>query len=318
MGSYEIIDATDTRMPSTARNGTPFLVLAEHDTEGGTGPAGAEGTIAFLINTASQRNASYHEVISYEPARQRFRVYVIVPGNRAAHSIHPVPPTYSPDAVVRAALGQYVGNPNQAVYAQSIAGRIADVNAYSTDRFFLASMHRRARELIGAHKTITKRAEHFRFNPATRTDWGKLLTPALGGIVIPTTLPGVDMPPPFVRKLFSVRVPMQKGAAVRTEPRIADDTFSHSLGENVTLEPFGIAKGDSWTSNAGPMKGVASDEWYAYVGGTSLPATILYVHVGNRADAERNIVAQKDAAISRIIPVAKGVVDSLEFTKELS
>lgn len=314
MPSYEVVNAKDSRMPSSAGNGTPFTLLAEHDTEGGAGPAGAEGTIRFLIDTRAQRNASYHEIISYEPSIQRFRIYITVDGSRAAHSIAPQPISpsggvlYAPDAIVRAHLGINVWNPNQCVYAQSIAGKVADVARYAEDRFFRECMHRRALELQAYFPLMKARAEHFRFNPRTRSDWGTILTPKLGGIVIPKTLPveGDDMPT-FRRALHGISVRIQEGASVRTAPRIADDTLDFRAAAT-TLRPFAIAVGDKWTANEGPMKGVSSDEWYAYIkGGT----TVRYIHVGNRADAEVSDTAaltaeikSKDASFGRIITEA--------------
>lgn len=295
--TYEVVNAKDSRMPSSAGNGTPFTLLASHDTEGGTGPRGAEGTITFLINTAAERNASYHEIVSYEPTIRRFRVYETVDGSRAAHSIAPQPisptsglPLYTPDAHVRAFLGVNVWNPNQGVYAQSIAGTVADVERYSQDRFFLECMHRRALELRSRFPTMKARAEHFRFNPRTRTDWGRVLMPKLGGLVIPETLPKEEFMPTFLRALHNTSVVLQGGAAIRTEPRIAAETLAFNVSRDAgvaarTVRPFAIAAGDPWTADAGPMKGISSVEWYAYLVGGK---TVRYVHVGNRADAEQN------------------------------
>lgn len=314
MPTYEIRNAISSAMPSSAGNGTPFTLLAEHDTEGGTGPVGAEGTIRFLKDTAAQRNASYHEIISYEPSIQRFRVYVTVSGARAAHSVAPQPisptsglPLYVPDAHVRAYLGVNVWNPNQGIYAQAIAGKVADVARYAEDRFFLECMHRRALELQKQFPTMKARAEHFRFNPRTRSDWGKILTPKLGGLVIPKTLPatGDDMPR-FRRALHGISVPILEGASVRFSPSLAADQKDFSAKAS-TIRPFAIAIGDKWTANEGPMKGISSDEWYAYVFGED----VRYIHVGNRADAEVSDTAAltaeikaKDASFGRIITEA--------------
>jgi hypothetical protein len=182
---YEIINAIDSRMPSWPGDGTPFTLFACHDTEGGTGRTGARGTIAYLINNPS-RGASYHEIWSYEPAIDHFAVFLIVPASRAAGSVNPNPPAYAPDNWVRTALGVNANDPNQGSYAISIAGRVADVNYYSTLPKFRAHATRRFNELR-AQLRVTKRAEHFRYNPSTRTDWGKLLTPALGGLTLPTS-----------------------------------------------------------------------------------------------------------------------------------
>lgn len=308
MPSYEVVNAIDSRIPSSAGNGTPFVILAQHDTEGGTGPAGAEGTIRFLIDRRD-RNASYHEIISYEPLLRRFRIYQIVSMVRAAHSIAPQPisptsgePLYVPDAVVRGALGVNVWNPNQGVYAQAIAGKVADVAAYAADRYFLECMHRRALFLKAANPRMLVRAEHFRFNPRTRSDWGKVLTPKLGGVIIPKVLPEGENMPKIRRALHGISVPILEGASVRFDTTISDSSLDFRA-KATTIRPFAIAEGDAWTANEGPMKGVRSDEWYAYVMGDS----VRYIHIGNRADAERSDTAAmtarisaKDAAFARI------------------
>lgn len=313
MASYEVVNAIRAGMPSSPGNGTPFTLLASHDTEGGVGPAGAEGTITFLINTAAKRNASYHEIISYEPSIHRFRVYETVSKARAAHSIAPQPisptsglPLYVPDAHVRAYLGINVWNPNQGVYAQSIAGTVADVARYSEDRFFLECMHRRARELQALFPTMKARAEHFRFNPRTRTDWGRVLMGRLGGLVIPETLPKDTEPMiTYVRALYGVRVTIQEGASIRTAPVINDETYAFAMpATGRTIQPYAIAKGDTWTADTGPMKGIASDEWYAYIVNGQ---HVRFIHVGNRADAETSIAD----ALTRRLAAKDGVFEAI-------
>lgn len=189
----------------------PFLMIAEHDTEGGTGDAGAIGTIYFLIDRAD-RNASYHELWAWDEGTRIFRVRRIVPPTSAAHSVNPFPPSkggsYEPDATVRAALGARVNDPNRVIYAVSIAGTKADVNRWSTDPDFVAACKRRIAEIRKELNIPDRRAEHFRFNPSTRSDWGTLLTPALNA--------QGDMP---VLSTYAVeKVVLDKDARVRSAP----------------------------------------------------------------------------------------------------
>ena len=174
-------------VPSSPGDGTPFTLFACHDTEGGTGRTGASGTIQFLHDTAAVRNASYHEVWGWDEAGGGvLTVFRIVPANRAAHSIAPQPPPgpYEPDAWVRSKLGSNVNDPNQGVYAISIAGKVADVDALAGNPAFLHEARIRFAQL--SHELgIEFRAEHFRFNPRTRTDWGRRMMAALGGLTIP-------------------------------------------------------------------------------------------------------------------------------------
>lgn len=285
---YEIIDAFDPAMPSSAKNATPFTAIACHDTEGGTGRAGARGTITFLKSTASTRNASYHEIIAYETTpTKRFTVFRIVPASRCAHSIAPQPispdsglPLYTPDAWVRQILGANWWNPNQGVYAQSIAGHKAEVAAYAADPYFVECMHRRQSELR-ALLHLQYRAEHFRFNPRTRTDWGNVLMDRLGGLVIPNTLPKDDFDmPKILRPLRGVTVTIAKGAAIRTDPSLGQASFGWNLGTDFGMQPFAVVEGDS--SDAGTGK-PPTREWYAYVANDNV---IRYTHCLNAKSPE--------------------------------
>jgi len=174
-------------VPSSPGDGTPFTLFACHDTEGGTGRTGAAGTIQFLHDTAAERNASYHEIWGWDAAGGGvLTVFRIVPANRAAHSVAPQPPPgpYEPDAWVRSKLGVNVNDPNQGVYAISIAGKVADVDALAVNPAFLREARIRFAQLSN-ELGIEFRAEHFRFNPRTRTDWGRTMMAALGGLTIP-------------------------------------------------------------------------------------------------------------------------------------
>lgn len=180
--SYSVVTQYDSRMPSWPKNSSPYRLIACHDTEGGTGRAGALATIKFLIDTAAQRGASYHELWWYHEATDEFGVIRIVPPSRAAGSVAPRPEVYQPTQWVKDSLGSTWWDPNQGIYAVSIAGRVADVDRYAKNPKFLAHAHRRMLELW-KELGVTRRAEHFQFQPSNRTDWGKALTPALGGLV---------------------------------------------------------------------------------------------------------------------------------------
>src|SRR5687768_5427756 len=184
---YSVTTNYDPRIPSWPGNGTPFRLIACHDTEGGQGRSGALGTIQFLIDRAD-RGASYHELWWYHENTDDFGIIRIVQPFRAAGSIAPTPPVYAPTSWVKTSLGENAWDPNQGVYAVSIAGTVSDVNRYAQNPKFLAHAHRRMLELW-KELGINKRAEHFQFQPSNRTDWGKSLMPALGGLVTPDMLP---------------------------------------------------------------------------------------------------------------------------------
>lgn len=197
-------------MPSTSRgtNG-PFRLIACHTTEGTPGVAGAEATARFMVSTASTRNASYHELWAWEGGD--LHVLRIVPPTRAAHSVAPQPPPgpYEPDAWVRDSLGDKVRDPNMWVYAVSIAGRTStEAVAYARDPAFLSHARQRLNDL-----GIARLAEHYRFNPRTRSDWGSTLTAALGGLNLPYETDVADID---TFKLETIRI--DGGANIRSAP----------------------------------------------------------------------------------------------------
>lgn len=184
---YQVINEFRDGVPQTP-TGTvgPFRILAQHDTEGGAGLTGARGTLQFLIDR-QDRNASYHEIWAWDAETRTFTVLRIVPATSAAHSINPYPPSaggsYEPDAWVVKCLGTLWKDPNRYVYAVSIAGTKAQVNEWSNDPDFVAACRRRTAEIIAQFNVLPNLAEHFRFNPSNRTDWGTLLTTRMGGLV---------------------------------------------------------------------------------------------------------------------------------------
>jgi hypothetical protein len=181
-------------MPKTLRRGETFRLIACHTTEGGAGFAGAKATADWMAATAAQRNASYHEMWAWDPPT--FTVLQLVPATHASHSVGPQVDVYTPDAWVVESLGAGWRDPNYWIYAVSIAGTVGLVNGWAQDPAFLAACNRRMAELKAA-LGVSRRAEHFRFNPRTRTDWGTVLTPLLGGLTIPDPIPEpepVDVP----------------------------------------------------------------------------------------------------------------------------
>lgn len=244
---YKVTTDYRSGMPSSPKSAAPFTMFACHDTEGLTGVAGAKSTISFLVSSATRRNASYHELWAYDEANDDFTVIKIVPPNRAAHSLNPTPPTYSPTKWVQDNLGLNKADPNQGVYAISIAGRVADVNRYAKNPKFLAHAKRRFAEL-SAELDIHTRAEHAQFNPATRTDWGKELTPALGGLRIEEDLAftnDIKAVAPFnatVRKGTSLRLSPDLTAA--SAPWVAPDERTYTVIGEVKGVDFGA--GSQW------------------------------------------------------------------------
>lgn len=186
-------------LPVWKKDADPYVLIACHDTEGGAGEQGAWNTLSWMVATGPQRGASYHEFWAWDvtPSGKRFTVIrAIDPRRYCAGSVNPWPVSsgghYAPDAWVRERLGKNVADPNQGIYAVSIAGTKAQVNAWAADPDFASACQRRCfelREELG----IKYRAEHFRFNPGHRTDWGTALMPALGGLTIPADAPEGDI-----------------------------------------------------------------------------------------------------------------------------
>lgn len=211
---YRVINDFRPEMPQTKTGMVgPFRMIALHDTEGGVGDVGSRNTANFLVSTAADRNASYHELWGWDEATKVFTVRRIVPPTSAAHSVNPFPPpggSYQPDAYVRAALGDRWQDPNRVIYAVSISGKVADVNRWSEDPDFVAACARRLAELERDLMALPHRGEHFRINPSTRSDWGKLLTPKL--------TQKEDMP--MLARYAIERITIDKSARIRNAPTI--------------------------------------------------------------------------------------------------
>ena len=174
-------------LPATSRGGNgPFRAVACHDTEGGTGEQGAWNTLSWMVATAADRNASYHEVWAFDEGAGELLAIVAVPLTHASHSIAPQPfdlqtgkRLYDPDAQVRTALGDRVHDPNMWVYAISIAGKVADCTRYARNASFVAAARRRLEQLKASGVNTEALLEHARFNPHTRSDWGQSLVAVL-------------------------------------------------------------------------------------------------------------------------------------------
>ena len=187
-------------LPATSRGANgPFRAVACHDTEGEPGEQGAWNTLSWMIATAAARNASYHEVWAFNESSGELLAIVAIPLTHASHSIAPQPfdlktgrRLYDPDAQVRAALGDVVGDPNMWVYAVSIAGKVADCMRYARNASFVAAARERLEQLRAAGVNTAALLEHARFNPHTRSDWGQSLVTALTSM----RMEDDDMPTP--------------------------------------------------------------------------------------------------------------------------
>ena len=98
--SYRVLTDYRAGMPRTPKDAKPYRLIACHWTAGGAGYNGAIGTIGYMVSTASQRNASYHELWAYDESSDLFSVIRIVPVSHCAHSLNPQQPPgpYTPDA----------------------------------------------------------------------------------------------------------------------------------------------------------------------------------------------------------------------------
>lgn len=182
--TYKVETMYDDAIPQTELLNFRPTGIAMHWTAGGTGRQGAIDTRQFFINTAAQRNASYHCMVYWEPTTRTFGVMWIVPPGNAAHSIAPQPPSmggsYDPNNEVRRILGAKVGDPNAACIAVAFCGMPADLEVALNDSDFIAGY----KKLIGELKAIPSIVERPLFNhgwaqPTTRYDAGPHLIPLI-------------------------------------------------------------------------------------------------------------------------------------------
>ena len=203
-------------IPQTALvGGLPSRGIAAHWSAGAPGRRGALATAQFFVDR-SDRNASYHELWWWDPTTGTFGVFLLVPADRAAHSMNPNPPPagpYAPNAEVRRILGDKVRDPNGAAYAISFAGMPADLEKALADPRFRTYARRRFAELRQQETTLVPRPlfNHGWAQPSTRYDAGERLIPILYG-------EEADMPTPnmeWVPQLW--RVTRDAGADVREQ-----------------------------------------------------------------------------------------------------
>lgn len=194
--TYKVEIMYDSRIPQTALLNFKPTGIAEHWTAGGVGRAGALGTRQFFMDTAAERNASYHVLVYWEPTTRTFGVIWIVPPTVAAHSIAPQPVSiggsYNPNDEVKRILGAKVNDPNAGVIAVSFCGMPADLDKALNDPDVVAGYKKLTEEL----KAIPSMVDRPLFNhgwaqPTTRSDAGSRLIPLIYGEA--TTIGAGDM-----------------------------------------------------------------------------------------------------------------------------
>lgn len=227
-------------LPATSRGANgPFRAVACHDTEGETGEQGAWNTLSWMVATAADRNASYHEVWAFDESAGELLALVVIPLTHASHSIAPQPfdletgtRLYDPDAQVRAALGDRVHDPNMWVYAVSIAGKVADCTRYARNASFLAAARQRLEQLSAAGVTTAALLEHARFNPHTRSDWGQSLVTALTTEIDPMPTPTLRFKPEMWTTLVDATLFEQAATSSAVVATIAMGTSVATVGES--------------------------------------------------------------------------------------
>lgn len=194
MYTYKVETLYDSRIPQTWLAGFAPRGLAEHWTAGGTGRQGALDTRTFFINTAAQRNASYHILVYWDPVARIFGVMWIVDPRAAAHSLAPQPVSaggsYNPNAEVRRILGAKVNDPNAGCLAISFCGMPADLEVALRDPDFVAGYRRLHKDLSVIPSLVDRPLfNHGWAQPTTRYDAGDKLIPLIYG---ETPTQGVD------------------------------------------------------------------------------------------------------------------------------
>lgn len=192
--TYRVSTDYRTGIPQTAiPGGLQPRGIAMHWTAGVTGENGADATIRFFIS-AAQRNASYHVLVWWE--NRTFGVRWIVPPARAAHSLNPSPPTYSPTSEVRRILGDRWRDPNAACLAVSFCGMPDDLHEALKDSEFIDGYARLVRELVATHGLGPRPLfNHGWAQPTTRFDAGNALIPAIYAALARTEEPDVTIEP---------------------------------------------------------------------------------------------------------------------------
>ena len=175
--TYKIEDHFVAGIPQTAFIGGrgPTKGIAGHWTVGGTGRAGALGTVAYFINNP-HLNASYHELWYWE--NKTFGVLRIVPPQNAAHSMNPA--AFNPNENTRRIMGEYVWDANRYAYAVSFCGSLSHLEAAMADSDFVAAAARRVKELQQQFaSTISPNPlfGHYEIQPPpNKVDWGTVFS----------------------------------------------------------------------------------------------------------------------------------------------
>ncbi len=180
-------------VPQTIVSGFAPRGLAMHWTAGGTGRAGALGTLKYLIDSRYVTNASYHILVWPDYTAQATYAMWIVPPGRASHSMNPGNAyVYSSTkdratqdrwfAEVRRILGIKATDPNAGCIAISFCGMPTDLEEAMGHDWFVADMRQLVAE-VSEIPSITDRPlfNHGWIQPSTRYDAGEALIPALYG-----------------------------------------------------------------------------------------------------------------------------------------
>lgn len=193
-------------IPQTALPGFAPGAVFWHWTAGGTGRAGALGTIQHFVNTRYTVNASYHILVF--PENGHLVAMWIVPPTRAAHSVAPSQVyQYSPNIDVNLqnewfqdavrCLGAKANDPNAGAIAVSFCGMPDDLEAALNDPHLVEDFRKLARDL----ETIPSMApgphiNHGWIQPITRYDAGDRLIPLLAPVAEPSEPEPEPAPPP--------------------------------------------------------------------------------------------------------------------------
>ena len=226
-------------LPATSRGGNgPFRAVACHDTEGETGEQGAWNTLSWMVATAADRNASYHEVWAFDEGAGDLLAIVAVPLTHASHSIAPQPidpktgkRLYDPDAQVEGRAGDVVHDPNMWVYAVSIAEGVR-LHEVREERELRRGGASAPEQLSSAGVNTSALLEHARFNPHTRTDWGQSLVTALTTKIDPMPTPTLRFKPEMWTTLVDAALFERRRRALAVVATIPMGTSVATVGES--------------------------------------------------------------------------------------
>ncbi|MEO7397742.1 MAG: hypothetical protein ABIW84_04185 [Ilumatobacteraceae bacterium] len=239
--------------------------IALHWTAGGTGRAGALGTVKYFIDTRATVNASYHVLVFWEGGV--LTAMWIVPSTRASHSMNPKPVSqggpYAPNAEVRRILGPAVGDPNAASIAVSFCGMPADLAAALKSPVFVAAFRALVVDIAADHASMVERPlfNHGWAQPSSRYDAGNDLIPALYAATQEDF--GMNNWQNNIKPSVC-RATIAEGSAIRNAPYykaagVADATLRFYATRESSIQCVGIVEGDEFSGKT---------EWLVYVLGT--------------------------------------------------